>query len=433
MYKLMNIDEEEEEGKNRMSMKSSQTYSPPSVPPSTPPETVKTPSPGKMDDTENESPPSSNKKRERGEQSDSGGKKKKRRRRRERTRCLLLPNPETAMYTCVCGFESPLKDSAMRHTTSTSGTHELKTVDGYKLIGLRLQVYWGYYKKWYAGEIISFDEEEGKHNVQYDDGDNEDVYLPDEMFQLFPPSDERDDEIAVEDTDWMEIYETEKTNQTLRNIAIEYQLSLHKLICLNRRKFPHIKADTLLKKGSSILIRCMDPNAKKDKVIEEESESNAKKKKKSKDEEEDSDDEDDDTPLTILAKRHKKKKKKSSPKSPMLKISADESKEEDFFTGDIGTPRRTTPLRDLSMEELKTEELRLKRSLQDVQLEIDRRELVTPADNSSMCVVCKDQRRSAVLLPCRHLCVCRDCADNNLERCPTCLGEVGAVVSVILS
>ena len=357
-------------------------------------------------------------------------------------RCLLLPHPETAMYTCVCGFESPFKDSVMRHTTSTPGTHELKLVDGYKLIGLRLQVYWDFYKKWYAGEIISFDAEDGKHDIQYDDGDSENTYLPNEMFQLFPLSDERDDETAaVEDTDWMEVYETEKKNETLRNIAIEYQLSLHKLICLNRKKYPQIKADTCIKKGSSILIR----SANKDKIMEEEkSESNAKKKtKKTKtkkksaeddDDDEDSDDDKDDTPLAVLfAKTNKKKKKKrtSPAKSPKMNMNGAVGKEEDFFTG---SPRRSTPLlRDLSMEELKTEELRLKRSLQDVQLEIDRRELVTPADNASMCVVCKDQRRSAVLLPCRHLCVCRDCADDNLEKCPTCLGSVGAVVSVILS
>lgn len=41
--------------------------------------------------------------------------------------------------------------------------------------------------------------------------------------------------------------------------------------------------------------------------------------------------------------------------------------------------------------------------------------------DASMCVVCLQERRSVVLLPCRHLSVCRGCAAHqSLRTCPLC-------------
>lgn len=44
-------------------------------------------------------------------------------------------------------------------------------------------------------------------------------------------------------------------------------------------------------------------------------------------------------------------------------------------------------------------------------------------DNGNLCVICQDRRKSVVLLPCRHLCLCQNCSIN-LKRyrtvCPLC-------------
>ena len=39
------------------------------------------------------------------------------------------------------------------------------------------------------------------------------------------------------------------------------------------------------------------------------------------------------------------------------------------------------------------------------------------------CVVCLDARRTNILMPCRHVCVCEACAAT-LRLCPICRGEV---------
>ena len=48
------------------------------------------------------------------------------------------------------------------------------------------------------------------------------------------------------------------------------------------------------------------------------------------------------------------------------------------------------------------------------------------------CVICLDERKSVLLLPCSHLCVCEGCADRSfagaqMDRCPLCRAEVAKV------
>ena len=41
--------------------------------------------------------------------------------------------------------------------------------------------------------------------------------------------------------------------------------------------------------------------------------------------------------------------------------------------------------------------------------------------NQQLCVVCQDDAKSVLLLPCRHLCVCRGCSRRpELDKCPMC-------------
>ena len=47
------------------------------------------------------------------------------------------------------------------------------------------------------------------------------------------------------------------------------------------------------------------------------------------------------------------------------------------------------------------------------------------AGPGGLCVVCLAEERRVLLLPCRHLCVCEDCAgDRRLERCPLCRAAI---------
>ena len=52
---------------------------------------------------------------------------------------------------------------------------------------------------------------------------------------------------------------------------------------------------------------------------------------------------------------------------------------------------------------------------------------------SRLCVVCCEKEKSELLLPCKHLCVCEDCAqDRRLKQCPLCRMEIEETVSIFL-
>mmetsp|Transcript_19787 Transcript_19787/g.37756 ORF Transcript_19787/g.37756 Transcript_19787/m.37756 type:complete len:391 (-) Transcript_19787:132-1304(-) len=52
------------------------------------------------------------------------------------------------------------------------------------------------------------------------------------------------------------------------------------------------------------------------------------------------------------------------------------------------------------------------------------------------CVVCMDRRRTVVLLPCRHMCICKECAtvlfQTSPQRCPLCREDVEEVFRVFV-
>ena len=55
---------------------------------------------------------------------------------------------------------------------------------------------------------------------------------------------------------------------------------------------------------------------------------------------------------------------------------------------------------------------------------------------SAECVICLTARRSHAIFPCRHLCLCADCADllrHQTNRCPICRRMVEAVIPILLS
>jgi hypothetical protein len=56
-------------------------------------------------------------------------------------------------------------------------------------------------------------------------------------------------------------------------------------------------------------------------------------------------------------------------------------------------------------------------------------EVLGEQKDKQLCVVCQDAPKSVLLLPCRHLCVCKECmarlkADRSGCVCPICRGSV---------
>mmetsp|Transcript_10006 Transcript_10006/g.14983 ORF Transcript_10006/g.14983 Transcript_10006/m.14983 type:complete len:429 (-) Transcript_10006:663-1949(-) len=52
-------------------------------------------------------------------------------------------------------------------------------------------------------------------------------------------------------------------------------------------------------------------------------------------------------------------------------------------------------------------------------------------EESRMCVICQEERKSVLLMPCRHLCCCRDCSRREeLVRCPLCRINISQKIDV---
>ncbi|KAJ4972224.1 hypothetical protein NE237_005323 [Protea cynaroides] len=60
----------------------------------------------------------------------------------------------------------------------------LKENDFDRIVGKRIKVFWPDSRKWFAGQIKSFDNENKLHSILYDDGDKEQLNLMRERFEL---------------------------------------------------------------------------------------------------------------------------------------------------------------------------------------------------------------------------------------------------------
>merc|ERR1712020_633779 len=57
-----------------------------------------------------------------------------------------------------------------------------------------------------------------------------------------------------------------------------------------------------------------------------------------------------------------------------------------------------------------------------------------------LCVICQDQEKCIMILPCRHLCICQDCQANLLQRnnqahsrsCPFCRRPIKQMIKAYL-
>lgn len=77
-----------------------------------------------------------------------------------------------------------------------------------------------------------------------------------------------------------------------------------------------------------------------------------------------------------------------------------------------------------------------KRSLRPSYARFMRRKLQQELNNDSyLCVICWNDRKTVVLLPCKHLCVCKSCSRklwNSIqnETCPICRNNVDNLLEV---
>lgn len=53
------------------------------------------------------------------------------------------------------------------------------------------------------------------------------------------------------------------------------------------------------------------------------------------------------------------------------------------------------------------------------------------SDEQKMCVVCIDEEKSVLLLPCRHVCVCKVCS-RQLDTCPVCRAHIDDKINVFM-
>lgn len=46
------------------------------------------------------------------------------------------------------------------------------------------------------------------------------------------------------------------------------------------------------------------------------------------------------------------------------------------------------------------------------------------------CIICLDNKKSHLLVPCNHLCLCDNCSSINMKSCPICRSDITSVVKV---
>ena len=86
-----------------------------------------------------------------------------------------------------------------------------------------------------------------------------------------------------------------------------------------------------------------------------------------------------------------------------------------------------------SLESAKLKDLtelkkRLRRCMEKVEVEMEKR--LDAHSTLTTCLICNDNQRDCVLMPCRHMACCGDCTRHvNFRSCPLCLGRVEKIVA----
>ena len=74
---------------------------------------------------------------------------------------------------------------------------------------------------------------------------------------------------------------------------------------------------------------------------------------------------------------------------------------------------------------LETETLELKSKIQELKLELEREK------DKRLCVICTDNNKSILLMPCKHFCLCKECLSHiNSSECPLCREPIESAIDV---
>ena len=64
----------------------------------------------------------------------------------------------------------------------------------------------------------------------------------------------------------------------------------------------------------------------------------------------------------------------------------------------------------------------------------DRTDIGSPEEDERLCIVCEDAKKEVILLPCKHMCLCKKCASTclfkTLHECPMCRAMIGDSMEV---
>ena len=59
------------------------------------------------------------------------------------------------------------------------------------------------------------------------------------------------------------------------------------------------------------------------------------------------------------------------------------------------------------------------------------REQADTARDQRLCVICQENEKNTLLLPCRHLCLCKECSRREeLDKCPLCRKGIDQKIDV---
>lgn len=81
----------------------------------------------------------------------------------------------------------------------------------------------------------------------------------------------------------------------------------------------------------------------------------------------------------------------------------------------------------------KLEQEKQKRHLEETRKERRRRVRDHDLPENQLCVVCKQNPREVILLPCGHVCLCEDCSETIGTNCPVCRSQVTSQAAAYLS
>lgn len=105
-------------------------------------------------------------------------------------------------------------------------------------------------------------------------------------------------------------------------------------------------------------------------------------------------------------------------------------KERDVFQDMI----QGTNLSTKSIDDLEATEAQLRKALTNVvqAKEAAIKSKLSNEEEKRNCVICQVQSKSVLFLPCRHLCICKECSqrDGGLDRCPLCREDIKSKIDV---